>query len=341
MAAFELDGREFRERLDRLATLERGAARGRPVSARRGSSAGSRRRRRPARAPRPPRLPGLPGNSARLRRGQVSVGGVAQGLGQPDSAPQGVRAALGPAQAGGAHPTGRRPADLLGGGSRDEPDREERDRALGEHPAAGLHDPLGRRSAGAALRPDLRHHRVLGDRLGAATFGQSGAGRLDPAHLPLPAPDQPDDQGAPSATREVPRRRRALLRPLPDPAGRRGRTSTALLQPGARGRDFHSTAGMRIALNYGKYRLLPIESAGGEQRYEFFGHGIVELTRLVTGKTSQEIDEVKTVLVSRGYDPEEVDRFFAPVAHQTAVQLADKDRRKPGPSTPTSMPAAF
>ncbi len=91
----------------------------------------------------------------------------------------------------------------------------------------------------------------------------------------------------------------------------------------SRAEGFQFDRGLRIALNYGKYRLLPIEAAGGEQRYEFFGHGIVELTRLVTGKTSQEIDDVKTSLLSRGYDPTEVDRFFKPVAQET-VQIADR-----------------
>ncbi len=91
----------------------------------------------------------------------------------------------------------------------------------------------------------------------------------------------------------------------------------------AREEGFQFDRGLRIALNYGKYRLLPIEGGGGEQRYEFFGHGIVELTRLVTGKTSQEIDDVKTALLSRGYDPEHVDRFFAPVAQET-VQPSDR-----------------
>lgn len=91
----------------------------------------------------------------------------------------------------------------------------------------------------------------------------------------------------------------------------------------SREEGFHFDRGLRIALNYGKYRLLPIEAAGGDQRYEFFGHGIVELTRLVTGKTSQEIDDVKASLLSRGYDPEDVNRFFAPVAQQT-VQVADR-----------------
>ncbi len=33
-------------------------------------------------------------------------------------------------------------------------------------------------------------------------------------------------------------------------------------------------------------------------RYEFFGHGVVELTRLTTGKASREIDEIKTLLIT-------------------------------------------
>ncbi len=91
----------------------------------------------------------------------------------------------------------------------------------------------------------------------------------------------------------------------------------------ARAEGFPFDRGMRIALNYGKYRLLPIEAGGTEHRYEFFGHGIVELSRLVTGKTSQEIEDVKTALLSRGYNAADVERFFAPVARES-VQLADK-----------------
>ncbi len=108
-----------------------------------------------------------------------------------------------------------------------------------------------------------------------------------------------------------------------------GRFATRLLAAAVHLQRFYKYAlaegfpfdrGLRIALNYGKYRLLPIESDGGDHRYEFFGHGIVELSRLVTGKSSQEIDGVKTALLSRGYDPEHVDRFFAPVAQET-IQL--------------------
>ncbi len=84
--------------------------------------------------------------------------------------------------------------------------------------------------------------------------------------------------------------------------------------------------GMRIALNYGTYRLLPIE--GGDDsddamRYEFFGQGIVELTRLSTGKAMRDIDETRTLLIGLGYPAHEVDTFFAPVTTQN-VDLIDK-----------------
>ncbi|MDX1502093.1 MAG: hypothetical protein R3325_07000 [Thermoanaerobaculia bacterium] len=83
--------------------------------------------------------------------------------------------------------------------------------------------------------------------------------------------------------------------------------------------------GLRIAVNYGHYRLLPIEGVEGGtgHRYEFFGHGIVELTRLVTGKAMREIEDVKTLLLARGYSQLEVERFFAPVARH-GTYLRDK-----------------
>ena len=88
---------------------------------------------------------------------------------------------------------------------------------------------------------------------------------------------------------------------------------------------FPFNRGMRIALNYGEYRLLPIEEGGfgTARRYEFFGHGIVELTRLVTGKTMREIDEIKNLLIGLGYSPGEVESFFAPALRQN-VDLVDK-----------------
>jgi hypothetical protein len=74
--------------------------------------------------------------------------------------------------------------------------------------------------------------------------------------------------------------------------------------------------GMRIALNFGQYRLLPLQGGASHEpdRYEFFGHGVVELTRLTTGKSMREIEEIKNLLVNLGYNEAEVHRFFAPLA---------------------------
>lgn len=84
--------------------------------------------------------------------------------------------------------------------------------------------------------------------------------------------------------------------------------------------------GLRIAINYGEYRLLPLESGPDEKiaRYEFFGHGLVELARLTTGKKTQEIDDLKTYLVGAGYQEQAVTRFFEPVMRKSA-DLVNKD----------------
>jgi hypothetical protein len=82
--------------------------------------------------------------------------------------------------------------------------------------------------------------------------------------------------------------------------------------------------GMRIALNYGSYRMIPMGSRPEEgERYEFFGPGLVELSRLTTGKATQEIDEVKNMLISQGYPEATVHRFFAPLG-QRNVDVVDK-----------------
>ena len=74
--------------------------------------------------------------------------------------------------------------------------------------------------------------------------------------------------------------------------------------------------GLRLALNFSHYRLLPIQGgmASEPERYEFFGHGVVELTRLTTGKSMREIEEIKMLLVNQGYNETVVHRFFAPLA---------------------------
>jgi hypothetical protein len=83
--------------------------------------------------------------------------------------------------------------------------------------------------------------------------------------------------------------------------------------------------GLRIALNYGHYRLIPMGGAGPEEgeRYEFFGHGLVELSRLVSGKATREIEEVKNLLVNQGYPEAAVQKFFAPIVHGN-LDLVDK-----------------
>lgn len=87
--------------------------------------------------------------------------------------------------------------------------------------------------------------------------------------------------------------------------------------------------GMRIALNFGEYRLLPLESdRGGDTRYEYFGHGLVELSRLTTGKKTQEIEAFKNYLISQGYSHDSVSRFFAPMLqrNQDLVSKIDEER---------------
>jgi len=82
--------------------------------------------------------------------------------------------------------------------------------------------------------------------------------------------------------------------------------------------------GLRVALNFGQYRLIPIHTgAPGTERYEFFGHGLVELSRLTTGKATREIEEIKTMLVNLGYRQDVVHRFFAPVLTKN-VDVIDK-----------------
>jgi len=87
--------------------------------------------------------------------------------------------------------------------------------------------------------------------------------------------------------------------------------------------------GMRIALNYSQYRLIPIATAGPaqEERYEFFGHGLIELSRLTTGKAQREIEDLKTMLITQGYPEPTVRRFFAPLAHRD-VDLVDKEEHR-------------
>ena len=92
-------------------------------------------------------------------------------------------------------------------------------------------------------------------------------------------------------------------------------------------KGFPFNKGMRIALNFGEYRLLPLESNQGPS-YEYFGHGLVELSRLSTGKRTQEIDDFKTYLIAQGYKEELVNKFFAPMMRRDAELVNKRDEAR-------------
>lgn len=96
-------------------------------------------------------------------------------------------------------------------------------------------------------------------------------------------------------------------------------------------RGFPFSRGLRIALNHGQYRMLPIRIgvATESERYEFFGHGVVELTRLTTGKGNRDIEEIKNLLITYGYPETTVNRFFAPMLRQN-IDVVDRNERTRG-----------
>src|SRR5207237_3249875 len=59
-------------------------------------------------------------------------------------------------------------------------------------------------------------------------------------------------------------------------------------------KGFAFNKGLRIAINYGYYRLLPLRTGSdpSDRITEFYGPGIVELSRLTTGKANKEIEEI-------------------------------------------------
>ena len=83
---------------------------------------------------------------------------------------------------------------------------------------------------------------------------------------------------------------------------------------------FAFNKGLRIAVNFGYYRLLPMRAGvSSEKINEFYGPGIVELSRLSTGKANKEIEEFANFLVAHGYEPMKVQNFFAPLARGVDV----------------------
>lgn len=88
-----------------------------------------------------------------------------------------------------------------------------------------------------------------------------------------------------------------------------------------RNKGFAFNKGLRMALNFGYYRLLPMKGAGNDRINEFYGPGIIELSRLTTGKTTREIEELAAFLVGYGYEEKKVTQFFAPLA--SGVDVVD------------------
>jgi hypothetical protein len=86
-----------------------------------------------------------------------------------------------------------------------------------------------------------------------------------------------------------------------------------------RRKGFAFNKGVRIALNFGYYRLLPMKGTGNERITEFYGPGIVELSRLTTGKANREIEEFAAFLIAHGYEAAKVQAFFAPLARGVDV----------------------
>lgn len=96
-----------------------------------------------------------------------------------------------------------------------------------------------------------------------------------------------------------------------------------------RARGFAFNKGMRMALNFGYYRLLPMQvAADGSQIIEFYGPGIVELSRLTTGKTTKEIEDIQHLLLTHGYDQSDVYRFFSPLARSVDHTDAAQQQRE-------------
>ena len=96
-----------------------------------------------------------------------------------------------------------------------------------------------------------------------------------------------------------------------------------------RSKGFAFDKGIRIALNFGYYRLLPMRfnPVSNERVMEFYGPGLVELSRLTTGKAMKEIEEIESFLIAHGYDLPRVQQFFAPLTRSARMESGTPNRR--------------
>jgi hypothetical protein len=85
--------------------------------------------------------------------------------------------------------------------------------------------------------------------------------------------------------------------------------------------------GLRLAVNVGSYHLLPMVAPTADRpQFEFFGHGVVELTRLTSGKRTHEVEDIADFLISSGFDVHEVLKFLEPVRQSNRAPDAVRDR---------------
>ncbi len=123
---------------------------------------------------------------------------------------------------------------------------------------------------------------------------------------------------------------------LGDGAFYSGRSARAMLTAAAelrvlyerlRRQGFPFDRGMRLAVNVGTYHLVPLFEGSDGPRFEFLGHSLVELARLTTGKTTQEVDDITDFLIASGYDMNRVLEFLEPV--RRAPRLPEHVRERP------------
>ncbi|HNX48656.1 MAG TPA: hypothetical protein PLS53_08125 [Thermoanaerobaculaceae bacterium] len=100
-----------------------------------------------------------------------------------------------------------------------------------------------------------------------------------------------------------------------------------LLYERLRRQGFPFDSGLRMAVNVGSYHLLPMVTPTAEHpQYEFFGHGIIELGRLTTGKRTHEVEDIADFLIASGYDVHQVLQFLEPVRKSSRAPEGFKDR---------------
>jgi hypothetical protein len=95
-----------------------------------------------------------------------------------------------------------------------------------------------------------------------------------------------------------------------------------------RRQGFAFDRGLRLAVNVGTYHLLHMRATGEDRpHFEFFGHGLVELARLTTGKTTQEVEDIADFLIASGYPVQQVLEFLEPV--RQTPRYPDNVRERP------------